>query len=190
MWGWADFWRHRMTSTTEAAGGITLRKLMSAARAITGKRPDTQKAMAILAPYRDLDIIPGVEKNTSDAQLHLVAATVADCYRIEGEFREAAAWYRRASRFRPDGGHVHFYAEMVIEQEIDDHYEEALRCLRHSMATWRHRSIIVRAACWIWSFLLLIGKPGDFAEIRKQNRNAAAIEMALAKKLADSRAAP
>jgi tetratricopeptide (TPR) repeat protein len=132
-----------MTSTTEAAGGITLRKLMSAARAITGKRPDTQKAMAILAPYRDLDIIPGVEKNTSDAQLHLVAATVADCYRIEGEFREAAAWYRRASRFRPDGGHVHFYAEMVIEQEIDDHYEEALRCLRHSMATWRHRSIIV-----------------------------------------------
>jgi len=174
-----------MTST-EARGGIAFRKLISAARAISGEQPDTKKAMVILAPYRDLDIIPGVEKNKSDAQLCLIAATVADCYRIDGEFRDAAAWYRRASSFRPDGGHVYFYAEMVLEHEIEDHYEEALRCFRQSTTAWRRRSIIARAAGWIWSFLVLIGKPEDFAEIRRQMRNSAAIEMALAKRLADS----
>src|SRR5262249_8605445 len=96
--------------------------VLSAANRIDARRPDVAAAFEVLEPFRHLDAIAGVSAERSQTILHLVCCVLGDAYREAGQAPDAATWYRRASEYRVEGGYVDYYADMVIEHRLSDHY--------------------------------------------------------------------
>jgi hypothetical protein len=114
-------------------------------------RPDPQGALEIIRPYADCQeyaVGERVKPEDRDKLVRvirsMVCAATADCYRKLGDVRTAATWYRRAGENWKVGGFPPLYADMVLRHGLEDHYEAALDCLRHSLADWRAKPFLVR----------------------------------------------
>jgi hypothetical protein len=90
----------------------------------------------------------------------IVCATTADCYRELGDVQTAAEWYRRAGQSWKGGGFPPIYADMVLQHGLEDDYEFALDCLRHSLAEWQAKPFLVRVFWHVASGWWL--KPWDY----------------------------
>ena len=120
-------------------------------RRLSGLRPDPEGALEIIRPYADCEAYAAGERfgpKNVDRRLRivrsLVCANVADCHRELGDVRTAAEWYRRAGQSLKEGGCPALYADMALRHELDDHYEVALDYLRHSLAVWQAKPLLVR----------------------------------------------
>jgi hypothetical protein len=62
-----------------------------------------------------------------------------------GEAATAADWYRRAAGHWKRGlGYPFFYADLVVQHRLTEHYRAALDCLRDEQAYWRSKSLLYR----------------------------------------------
>jgi hypothetical protein len=131
--------------------------------------PDTQKALEIILPYADCEEYSfgeRVKPENRDKLLrvlrNMICAMVADCYREMGDAQTAAHWYRRAGESWKGGGFPPLYADMVLRHGLEDHYEFALDCLRHSLADWLAKPFLVRVFWHVVSGWWL--RPWDYRE--------------------------
>jgi hypothetical protein len=74
-----------------------------------------------------------------------ICAVTGDCYRLLGDVAAAADWYRRAAGHWKGGlGYPFFYADMVVQHQLTEHYQLALDCLRREQAYWRAKPLLHR----------------------------------------------
>ena len=129
---------------------------------LAARRPRTGPALELLRPYMACDRFEGVSQEKSDTTVHWVAAVVGDCYRLDGKVDDAIRWYRRASEFRRDGACAMFYADLVIQHRLQDHYERALECVRALRLAWGRNSLWLRILGWVLFGWHLLKHPWDF----------------------------
>jgi len=146
---------------------------------LMARRPDTDKVLDMIAPYQDLEVIEGQAKARSDNLLSLICAVTADAHREAGRYVEAAHWYRRSLQFRVNGGCVDYYADMVIEHQLADHYKCALDCVRRAGLEWKRVPWELRLFGYILSFWMRLRAPWSFRPYRALRRRSRTFESQL-----------
>lgn len=102
------------------------------------------------APFVDKDCLAGAERpGESERLLSLVWAVRGDAFRELGVPNEAAEAYRMAFHFMPATGFTDYYLKLVLDHELSDHYETALRNVEESVRAWRTRPWYQRAIGFI-----------------------------------------
>lgn len=149
-----------------------IQAVLEANQLLTGLHPDPHQALEFVLPYSECQefttpdrIRPDDRDEVIRITRSLVCAMIADCHLAMEDVRTAAEWYRRASQSCKAGGYPAVYANMVLEHWLDDHYENALECLRFRREQWRSRPLLVRLYWHVvsgWWF-----RPWRYAEARR-----------------------
>jgi len=92
---------------------------------INKKHVDTEDALKLLKPYLTVDKIEDLTETQSAAGLHLLCSLAGDCYRIMGDVQKAVRQYCRALQFKPGGTCSEYYAELIVDNKISEHYQNA-----------------------------------------------------------------
>lgn len=124
-----------------------LDEAVRASQYLQGPRFDPQEALRIIEPYADCEEFLGAAKEQTQRVRSILCSVVADCHRELGDVNLAAKKYREASEHWMFGGYAPYYADMVIEHELAEHYQKALECLKFNKESWRQRPLSVR----LWS---------------------------------------
>jgi len=145
------------------------RALRKANRELSRIRPNPDRALEALAPYRDECAFDGITLSTECLTGQLrgpVWAVIGDAYREAGEWSLARDWYRRTGDQTEFCCGAEPFADMVVLQKMEREYPAALGYLRRydlvvaatSSVDWFHWYI--RRACsldWLspkyWRFV-------------------------------------
>jgi hypothetical protein len=122
--------------------------------------PDWRLIAEHLKPFEHIDGFPEVAPNVSATMMSMLLATLGDCYRELGLVKQAASVYQRSLSYRPSGCHL-YYADMVLNHGLSDHYRSALEGLRSSEENRRGVPIWKRVLAYITSLWMCwrCGKP-------------------------------
>ncbi len=121
-----------------------LRAAVEASQFLIGVSHDPSRALAIIEPYAEFEGLTGGSAEQVRCSRSIVCSVVADCHKALGDYRTSANWYRRASGYLKRGGFPSEYAELVVNHELADHYENALECMRVNRDWWRSQPLLVR----------------------------------------------
>lgn len=124
-----------------------------ASRYLQGMRQDPARALTVLEPYRECEEFSECTPDEARKLRSIVCVVIADCYRELGQVRTAAEWYRRGGRSFKGGGLAFLYADMVIQHQLQEFYDDALDWLEKSQAIWQATPLITRVfyhviTCW------------------------------------------
>lgn len=136
-----------------------------AAREISRWRPNPDRGLEFLEPFFNIDSFDGVDKRKNDAILSLFSAAVADCYNEKGNYKSAAHWYNRASKFSKSCFFADNYADMVIKHNLSDFYADALSCKERADTDWMSKHFLVRVFGWITSLCIQLDHPWTFFKL-------------------------
>jgi hypothetical protein len=96
---------------------------------MTSRKPDFGRVLAVLQPFKGCHEFADATPEQSAFLAAMISATLGDCYREDGQYEEAAELYCLAGKHRPIVGFETYYAEMVVRQKMQSHYESALEFL-------------------------------------------------------------
>jgi hypothetical protein len=114
-------------------------------RHLRGFRPDPRRALEVLQSVQDDAEFSGADPQANRIIRCTICAVTGDCHRMLGDVAAAADWYRRAAGHWKGGlGYPFFYADMVMEHQLTEHYRIALECLRLEQAYWRSKPLLYR----------------------------------------------
>ena len=112
---------------------------------VRGFRPDPRRGLAVIQLVPEDAEFAGTDPQADRIARCALCAVTGDCYRMLGEVATAADWYRRAAGHWQGGlGYPFFYADMLAEHRLTEHYRMALDCLRHEQAYWRSKPLLYR----------------------------------------------
>jgi tetratricopeptide (TPR) repeat protein len=149
---------NQRTATYPVTHQGAMQALMQCAEILNAPHPDHQLALTILRPFRDYVHFAEVPANQSEATVACLCATFADCYREAGDYEKAAIEYQRANRRRPGLG-ADYYASMVIQRGLRDHFRPALQSLETAEAA-RRRTPFSDRCCWYVTCLVMCWRSG------------------------------
>jgi len=92
-------------------------------------------------------------KDASDRLLSIVLAVRGDALRELGLAREAADAYRASFQVKPFAGSGGYYAQVVLDHDLEDHYATALAALEHEMQANQRMRTPLAILGWMVIFL-------------------------------------
>jgi tetratricopeptide (TPR) repeat protein len=133
---------------------------------ISRRHPDTDSALGLLQPYLIIDEINGLTDTQSAIGLHFLCSLAGDCYRIMGDVQKAVYYYYRALQFLPGGACSDYYVELVVDNKISEHYQNAYDNMLQNEENHKQMSLLCHIKAVLFLTKAILRRPCLFFERR------------------------
>lgn len=142
--------------------------VLQSARLLNRRPPQAVEAWIAIEPFVACTHFAGVSERRSNAAVGMILSTAADCRRELGDARHAADLYRLALESREFLGFADYYATLVLEHGLRDHWPDAVRAVQMQRDRWARRSTTHKALAYaIWWLRYGLWRPDMRLELRR-----------------------